>query len=84
MLISHSFEVGIWQNSIFGVVKNSTQVTLSFQPSVCGGTVLDRPGTFVAMNDAWHRCVLYTVANYSGMAMKIQVFTELCVCLLKC
>ena len=41
------------------------------------------PLPLVAMNDAWHHCVLYTVANYSGMGTKIQVFTELFVCLLK-
>ena len=35
---------------------------------------------FVAMNDAWHHSVLYAVANYNGMATKIQVFTELSVC----
>ena len=33
----------------------------------------------VAMNDAWHHSELYTVANYSGMAMRIQVFT-VCAC----
>ena len=33
----------------------------------------------VAINDTWHHSVLYTVANYSGMATRIQVFTELSV-----
>ena len=46
-------------------------------------TKISPPPLLVAMNGAWHHCVLYTVANYSGMATRIQVFTELCVYLLK-
>ena len=34
----------------------------------------------VAMNGARHHSVLYTVANYSGIATRIQVFTKLTVC----
>ena len=33
----------------------------------------------VEMNGAWHHSVLYSVANYSGMATRTQVLTELCV-----
>ena len=34
----------------------------------------------VATNDDWQHNVLYTVADYSSMATRIQVFTELRVC----
>ena len=34
----------------------------------------------VAMNDAWHHSVLYTVANCSSTAMRIGVLTEVCMC----
>ena len=34
----------------------------------------------MAMNYTWPHDLLYTVADYSGMATRIQVFTELHVC----
>ena len=62
-------------NGQFYIIYRFCITSAGVSPEGCKGNI----SLLVAMNDAWHDSVLYTesVANYSGMATRIQVFTEL-------